>query len=163
MLLSNNIEAACQPAPTELVRQNMLVGAMMAGQAFANAPVGAIHALAYPLGGLFHLSHGLSNALVMVQVMEFNLPDCAQLYAELADHLRLSSDSDEGVQAQTLIIYLKALVLRLYIKPQLRDHGINETYLERLATDAMLQTRLLVNNPRDLTFDDALTIYRAAF
>ena len=62
----------------------MLLGSMLAGMAFANAPVAAVHALAYPLGGHFHVPHGLSNALVLPHVLEFNMPDAEALYAELA-------------------------------------------------------------------------------
>lgn len=71
-------------------RQNMLVGSMLAGQAFANAPVGAVHALAYPLGGHFHLSHGHTNALVLVEVLKFNAPNAKQHYAELMQLLDLA-------------------------------------------------------------------------
>ncbi len=63
----------------------MLLGACLAGQAFSNAPVAAVHALAYPIGGIFHVPHGLSNSLVLPHVLRFNASHAAPLYAELAD------------------------------------------------------------------------------
>jgi len=168
-LLSTNIEAACQPGATVKVRENMLIGAMQAGQAFANSPVAAIHALAYPLGGHFHISHGLSNALVMPHVMAFNLSACAPLYAELARHLKVADvqpgdeKSSDEQQAQQLIDYLTQLMQRLQMPVRLRDCKVPEDSLELLASDAMLQTRLLINNPREVVLADALAIYRAAY
>ena len=82
-LLNKNLKLVLEDGQNLQARQNMLLGSMLAGQAFANAPVGAVHALAYPLGGHFHLSHGHTNALVLVEVLKFNAPECKQLYAEL--------------------------------------------------------------------------------
>ena len=82
-LLNANLQRVLDDGQDLDARQNMLVGSMLAGQAFANAPVGAVHALAYPLGGHFHISHGHSNALVLTEVMKFNTPDAKSLYAEL--------------------------------------------------------------------------------
>lgn len=163
-LLAGNIAAACEPDSPVQVRQNMLIGAMQAGQAFANAPVAAIHALAYPLGGHFHISHGLSNALVMPHVMRFNLPQCAELYAELALYLGLS-DPHEDVKDQgaALIDFLEKLMQSLKMPVTLSACGVGEDSLELLAGDAMLQTRLLINNPRELQYEDALAIYREAY
>ena len=75
-------------------RSAMLAGSMMAGMAFANAPVAAVHALAYPLGGHFHVPHGLSNALVLAPVLAFNQPAAARHYAELERHLDSSASGD---------------------------------------------------------------------
>jgi alcohol dehydrogenase len=82
-LLNNNLTRVLDDGDDLEARQNMLVGSMLAGQAFANAPVGAVHALAYPLGGHFHLSHGHSNAIVLTEVLKFNAPAAKQKYAEL--------------------------------------------------------------------------------
>ena len=82
-LLNNNLAKVLKDGSDLEARQNMLMGSMLAGQAFANAPVGAVHALAYPLGGHFHLSHGHTNALVLVEVLKFNAPKAKQYYAEL--------------------------------------------------------------------------------
>lgn len=162
-LLTANIEPACQPGPNEKVRENMLVGAMQAGQAFANAPVAAIHALAYPLGGHYHLSHGLTNALMMLPVMRFNMTLCSRLYAELGRQLHLYESGSDAHGAQLLVDYMEALLQRLQVPLRLRDHAVSEDFLDRLATDAMLQTRLLVNNPREVSEQDALALYREAW
>lgn len=83
-LLARNLDAVVHDGANREARQAMLLGACLSGQAFANAPVAAVHALAYPLGGHFHIPHGLSNALVLPEVMRFNAPAAAALYAELA-------------------------------------------------------------------------------
>ncbi|MFZ2288444.1 MAG: iron-containing alcohol dehydrogenase, partial [Halopseudomonas yangmingensis] len=134
------------------------------GQAFANAPVAAVHALAYPLGGHFHIPHGLSNALVLPAVIAFNAPAAEALYAELAP--LLVPDLQPGSNArltEQLVAALAELSPRCQLPSRLRDAGVPEDSLPMLARDAMLQQRLLVNNPRELTEADALAIYRQAF
>src|SRR5690606_24708471 len=83
-LLGANIETAVSDGTDIQAREAMLLGSMLAGQAFANSPVAAVHALAYPVGGIFHIPHGLSNALVLPAVLRFNLPAAAATYAEIA-------------------------------------------------------------------------------
>lgn len=165
LLLGANIESAVSNGRDLQVRSNMLLGSMLAGQAFANSPVAAVHALAYPLGGLHHLSHGLTNALVLPHVMRFNQPVCAGLYAELAPLVFpiLAEITDLSERSEAFIEALDQLNCSLGIKPQLRDHNIPESAIPILAHDAMKQTRLLVNNPREVTFDDAVAIYQAAW
>lgn len=86
-LLGANIETAVHNGSDLEARGAMLMGSMLAGMAFANSPVAAVHALAYPIGGIFHIPHGLSNALILAQVMRFNAPECGAEYAELAPHV----------------------------------------------------------------------------
>ncbi len=162
-LLSRNLLPACDNGNDTAAREAMLLGAMFAGQAFANAPVAAVHALAYPIGGIFHVPHGLSNALVLPHVMRFNAPAAADLYAELADVILPGTTGSAGAKTATLIAHLDSLVLATGIPRTLREVGIGEADLPRLASDAMLQTRLLVNNPRPVTEADALAIYQAAY
>lgn len=162
-LLALNLDESVHNGRNREARQAMLLGACLAGQAFANAPVAAVHALAYPLGGHFHIPHGLSNALVLPEVIRFNAPNASELYAELAPLLlgeRLRSDADRTEQ---FIAELAALSPRCGLPSRLRDAGVPEDSLPRLAADAMLQQRLLVNNPRDVSEADALAIYRAAY
>jgi alcohol dehydrogenase len=163
-LLSSNIVEATFNGSNVEARQAMLLGACLAGQAFANAPVAAVHALAYPLGGHFHIPHGLSNALVLIQVMNFNLSHCADLYAELApsfsDSISLNGN-DEAV-SQALISYLASLIKQLKLPVNLAEMGIDKSDINILAQDAMLQTRLLVNNPKSVTIEDVLNIYHKA-
>ena len=142
----------------------MLLGACLAGQAFANAPVAAVHALAYPLGGHYHIPHGLSNSLVLPAVLEFNAPEASELYAELAD-IVVGEPVPGGAQAKTarLVGALRELIDDVALPATLEAAGVDEGSLEMLAEDAMLQQRLLVNNPRDVAYEDALAIYRAAY
>jgi len=163
-LLSRNIRTAVRDGSNQQAREQMLLGACLAGQAFANAPVAAVHALAYPLGGHYHFPHGLTNSLVLPSVLEFNA-SCAQAqYAELADVVvgTAASGSDEAKTA-ALIAALRQLIDDVALPATLQKAGVREGDLEMLARDAMLQQRLLVNNPRDVTYDDALGIYRVAF
>lgn len=163
-LLAGNLDEAVHNGKNRDARQAMLLGALLAGQAFANAPVAAVHALAYPLGGHFHIPHGLSNALVLPSVIAFNAPAAQELYAELAP--LLVNDLKPGNAASLtdqLVTALADLSPRCNLPSRLRDADVPESSLEMLARDAMLQQRLLVNNPREVTEADALAIYRQAF
>ena len=164
-LLGANIEAAVFDGANREARGAMLLGSMLAGQAFANSPVAAVHALAYPIGGIFHIPHGLSNALVLPHVLRFNAPQAAGLYAEIAADVFPDLATEEGTQGRcaAFIDRLADLSQRLGLQTRLRDVGIGETDLSRMASEAMKQGRLLVNNPRDVSEVDALAIYRAAW
>jgi alcohol dehydrogenase class IV len=164
-LLGANIETAVSNGQNMAARSAMLLGSMLAGQAFANSPVAAVHALAYPIGSHFHIPHGLSNALVLPHVLRFNAPDAAHLYAEIAADAFPDLAAVEGNQARAaaFIDALAALSVRVGLPPRLRDAGIGEDRLPQMAADAMKQQRLLVNNPRPVSENDALTIYRSAW
>jgi alcohol dehydrogenase len=140
----------------------MLLGSMLAGMAFANAPVAAVHALAYPIGATFHVPHGLSNAMVLPHVIRFNAPVTEFLYGELADIIVPGVKGSAAEKTNALVWALTDLAPALGLDTSLRSAGIGAGDLQRLAEDAMKQTRLLINNPRDLTPADALAIYQAA-
>jgi alcohol dehydrogenase class IV len=163
-LLGANIETAVKKGSNVQARSGMLLGAMLAGQAFANSPVAAVHALAYPIGGIFHVPHGLSNALVLPHVMRFNASVCADAYATLAPDVfpDLASVQRE-LRVDEFINRLEALSADLGLEQTLREVGIGESDLSVMAVDAMKQSRLLVNNPREVSEADALAIYQAAF
>ena len=161
-LLHANIRTACSDGTNLAARQSMLLGAMLAGQAFANAPVAAVHALAYPIGGIFHVPHGLSNSLVLPAVLRYNAPDACSLYAELSEIIVPNATGDVMSRAHSMIDALADLAAQLGIPTRLRDVGITENDLDQLADDAMLQTRLLGNNPRVVTREAARAIYQAA-
>ena len=216
-LLSQNIVEATFNGTNLAARQAMLLGSCLAGQAFANAPVGAVHALAYPLGGQFHIPHGLSNALVLPHVMNFNKSHCAELYAELVPYIigggadetsgavdtsgtdktnetigiggtdgigdtsdtnRTCDDSgtdgtdgnsnnsanaqSNAVAATRLIHHLQALIIELKLPQSLAALNVEEKHIDSLANDALEQQRLLVNNPKPVSLDDAKLIYRHA-
>lgn len=157
-LLHDNIRVAFHDGKNTGARSNMLLGACLAGMAFANAPVAAVHALAYPLGGIFHLPHGLSNALVLTEVLRFNRSAAQAQYAELGRLLAGCAMPDDTA-CDFLIDTLEALLVELKVDPQLSAYGITEADLDRMAVDAMAQQRLLVNNPREVTLADARAIY----
>jgi alcohol dehydrogenase len=161
-LLSSNIVKACENGSDLAARQAMLLGACLAGQAFSNAPVAAVHALAYPIGGIFHVAHGLSNSLVLPHVLRFNLPAATSHYAELAGIVVPHASGSEEARAQALIVAMQQIAKITGVETTLQQVGITEHDLDRLADDAMLQTRLLGNNPRELTREDARAIYAAA-
>ena len=145
-------------------RSAMLLGSTLAGQAFANSPVAAVHALAYPLGGHFHIPHGLSNALVLPHVLRFNCVVAPQPYAELAPHVFPALGKLEGQErAEAFCAALAGLSRDCGLPQTLREMRIDRDVLPMLAADAMKQTRLLGNNPRPLTEADALAIYSAAY
>ncbi len=164
-LLGANIEKAVAEGSNKQARSAMLIGSMLAGQAFANSPVAAVHALAYPIGSHFHIPHGLSNALVLPHVLRFNMPDAANLYAEIAADAFPHLADMEGSQARAAAFAeeLAALSARVGLPPRLRDVGIGEDSIAMMAADAMKQQRLLVNNPRPLEEADAYAIYKAAW
>jgi alcohol dehydrogenase len=161
-LLSPNIVKACENGHDLAARQAMLLGACLAGQAFSNAPVAAVHALAYPIGGIFHVAHGLSNSLVLPHVLRFNLPDATGLYAELAGIVVPHAAGSEEARAHALIVAMQQIATITGVETTLQQVGIAERDLDRLADEAMLQTRLLRNNPREVTREDARAIYAAA-
>ena len=162
-LMAANLVTACEDGSNRTAREAMLLGANLAGQAFSNSPVAAVHALAYPLGGHYHLPHGLTNALMLGPVLRYNMAEAAPLYAELADVVM--GPSDEGVQARSaaFVAFMEDLMDRSGAPRRLRDCKVTEDSLPTLASDAMLQTRLLVNNPVEVTEEDALALYREAY
>jgi len=163
-LLSANVRAVCADGSNLEARSHMLLGSMLAGMAFANSPVAAVHALAYPIGAIFHVPHGLSNALVLTQVLRFNLQEAEGLYAELALIVDPKSQGMSVSQRARLFVDAIAAICRdCNVPASLADVGIARGDLKKLAEDAMKQTRLLVNNPREMSFDDALAIYTEAF
>ena len=166
-LLAGSIEKVVFDGSDIDARGNMLIGAMLAGKAFANSPVAAVHALAYPIGGTFHVSHGLSNSLVLPYVLRFNSVDSktAKDYAELAPFIFPEINSDQGSQAicKEFIDKLEVLSKKIGLPQKLREVNIPKEACKKMASDAMKQTRLLVNNPREVTESDALNIYEAAW
>ena len=163
-LLAGNLIRACDHPDDLDARSAMLLGAHLAGLAFSSAPVAGVHALAYPLGGLHHLPHGLSNALMLRHVLEHNAEAARELYADLAPIVDPACEAS-GTQGRvrSLIDGLEQLCQATGLKLKLRDHGISRNDMPRLAREAMKQTRLLVNNPCEITQSDAQRLYEAAW
>jgi len=164
-LLGRNIETAVKEPGNREARAGMMLGAMVAGTAFANAPVAAVHALAHPIGGGFHVAHGLANALVLPHVMHFNAPVAGARYAELAPHIFPDLAAVEGSQAlcAALIERIAELRATVGLVTRLRDVGVSEADLPGMATKARVMGSLFDNNPRDMSEADVLDIYRAAY
>jgi alcohol dehydrogenase class IV len=163
-LMGGALERAVNDGKDPSARADMLLGSMLAGQAFANSPVAAVHALAYPIGGHFHIPHGLSNALVLPHVLRFNAVTAGHIYAEIAPHV-FPDLADIGIQARADVFAerMAELSQRCGLHQRLRDVGIPQDALSLLSDDAIKQTRLLVNNPRPMTRDDIFEIYRQAW
>ena len=164
-LLAGNIAVAVKQGDNLDARGSMLLGAMLAGQAFANAPVAAVHALAYPLGGNYHIPHGLSNSLVLPHVIRFNGPSAGDLYKEIAPLIMpgKSLPDDALVVTEMLAEHFLSLAEDLGLQTSLSQMNVPEGDLPKLAEEAMLQQRLLINNPREVSVDDSLEIYRQAY
>ncbi len=163
-LLYHNIHAAVTDGADTQVRERMLLGSLMAGIAFANAPVGAVHALAYPLGGHYHLPHGLTNSLMLGPTLRFNLTHAAAHYAELGRAvLPACAGQSDTDAAHAFVDAIGTLVGAMPYAQTLRDAGVAHDDLPMLARDALNVQRLLVNNPREVTLDDALSLYQAAY
>jgi alcohol dehydrogenase class IV len=161
-LLSSNLHTACRDGRNVSARENMLLGACLAGMSFANAPVAGVHALAYPVGARFHVPHGLSNSLMLAAVIRFNLSHAEPLYGELANIVIPGIGGSSAERAKGLVHYLKSLSGDLGLPDRLTQVGITQSDVPLLAQDAMKQTRLLINNPREIGLDDAAALYREA-
>jgi alcohol dehydrogenase class IV len=122
-----------------------------------------VHALSYPLGGEFHIAHGLANAILLPYVLEFNLPAMPERYAEVAKALGVVEHTHHDETARRGFEAIRAMMTQCRLSSPLRDLGIPESAIPGLAASAMTVSRLLKNNPRTMTANDAETIYRNAY
>ena len=164
-LLGGNLRKVLADGRDVAARSAMLQGSLMAGMAFVNASVAAIHGLAYPLGARFHIPHGHANALVMAPMIRFNLPAAQRQYAELAAHLLPEARfTDEASAAQAFVEAIEALVRDSGLEPRLSRLGIDEDSIALMAKDVVtgLQ-RLIDSNPRDMDEAQVQAIYRGIY
>lgn len=162
-LLAANLPRVMADGHNLGAREAMLLGAHLAGIAFANAPVAGIHALAYPLGGHFHVPHGLSNALMLPHVLSHNMAAAMPLYAELGPIVDPAlAPLGAQARAQGLVGAMVLLARDCGLPGRLRAVGVAEEHLDLLASEAMKQQRLLVNNPCQIDEADARRLYAAA-
>ncbi|MFQ3573624.1 MAG: iron-containing alcohol dehydrogenase [Thermodesulfovibrionales bacterium] len=163
-LIYDNIRTAWANGNDIQSRTAMLEGSLLAGQAFANAGVTAVHAFAYPLGGEFHIPHGVSNAVMFCPVMRFNMHADMHKFASLADiilpDLRIQHLK---TKAEAWIQEISDLMKDLKLPSSLKELNIPESAIDRLSESVLKVTRLLANNPRVVTLNDAREIYEAAF
>lgn len=160
-LILNNIEAACDDPNALEAKNHMLIAAFYAGIAITASGTTAVHALSYPLGGKYHIPHGVSNAMMLVPVMKFNEPVCRERFAKAYD--RASHQTGTALTAEEksawLINRLDEIVRHLEIPTSLREYGVPKEDLEILVASGMDVQRLLVNNMRKVTADDARKLY----
>ncbi|WP_256829571.1 iron-containing alcohol dehydrogenase [Pseudomonas sp. Pse1] len=164
-LLGGNLRKVLADGSDVAARSAMLQGSLMAGMAFVNASVAAIHGLAYPLGARFHIPHGHANALVMAPMIRFNLPAAQRQYAELAAHLLPEARfADEASAAQAFVEAIEALVRDSGLETRLSRLGIDEDSIAPMAKDVVtgLQ-RLIASNPRDMDEAQVQAIYRGIY
>jgi alcohol dehydrogenase len=160
-LIAKNLRTAYADGSNLDARSDMLEGSLLAGMAFCNAGVTAVHAFAYPIGAEFHIPHGVANSIMLTPVMEFNQLGNLKKFAEMAGYL---GESTAGLStrdaAKTAVEAMRTLAADLNIPAHLSEFGIKEEDIPELAAGVMKVTRLLANNPRELTLKDAEAIYR---
>jgi len=163
-LISGSIRTAVHDGQNKQARSDMSYGSYLAGLAFFNAGVAGVHALAYPLGGQFHIAHGDSNAVLLPYVMGYIRQSCEKRMKDILDAMGISSAYLSQEEASYKCVdALKQLVQDVNIPSTLQGFNIPEIALEQLAEDATKQTRILARSPMPLKREDIYTIYRAAF
>ena len=162
-LISRSLRVAVFQGNNVEARHNMAMGSLLGGLAYGNAGVGAVHALSYPLGGRYHLQHGVANGLMLPWVMEYNIPACLDYFWEIGEAMgEPLRDLSRREGAFKALEAMRQLVADIGLPQYLSDVGIPESAVEELADGAMTQGRLLANNPRQLTRDEVVQIYRNA-
>ena len=162
-LIGANIVKAVHDGKDEYARTQVAMGSLLGGFCLGPVNTAAVHALSYPLGSSFNLAHGLSNALLLPYVMEFNYPSAVQKYAEVAVALGCPRQADDVLTAKAGIEKVQQLIAQCGIPARLRDVQIPTGAIPEMAENAMKITRLLKNNPREVTYADAVDIYNAAY
>ena len=162
-LISSNIVQAVQNGNNEEARTAVALGSLYGGICLGPVNTAAVHALSYPLGSMFHLAHGLSNALLLPYVMEFNLVASSRKYASVAIALGCERDINDMATAKRGVQKIKELIEECGLPLQLREAGVKEDAIAVMANEAMKIQRLLKNNPREVSLDDAIKIYKEAF
>ncbi|TBU92787.1 iron-containing alcohol dehydrogenase [Phytopseudomonas dryadis] len=160
-LIAGSIVEAYRQPDSVRARGDMLLGSMYGGLALTAAGTAAVHALAYPLGGKFHVTHGVANAMLLPHVMAFNMDSCAARLKRAACVCGIARDGDSDESAaRALIEQIGAWTATLEIPQNLRDFGVAEEHLADMAVAASKVTRLMVNNPKALSLDDIQALYR---
>lgn len=162
-LIFNNIRTAYAKGDNLIARAAMMEGAFLAGIAFANAGVTAVHAFAYPIGAEFHIPHGIANTLMLTQTLKFNKIGNIDKFSQLAKPLGIPTKGlDKFETVEKVINTIDQLISDINLPRHLKEFGVKDDDIETLAKDVMKITRLLSNNPRNLCVEDAKEIYKAA-
>lgn len=162
-LIAANLERAVKDGNDLEAREALCLGSYYGGICLGPVNTGAVHALSYPLGGEYHISHGLANAILLPPVMAFNLESNIGKFANIARAFGVADQGSEKTTAKAGIEYITALSERCGIPQTLTEIGIPSDKVDELAASAMKVTRLLVNNPREVTVEDAKEIYEQLF
>ncbi|MGM0169394.1 hypothetical protein IGI39_003710 [Enterococcus sp. AZ135] len=160
-LIMNNILEACTNPEALEAKSKMLLGSFYAGVAITSSGTTAVHALSYPLGGKYHIAHGVSNAMLLTPVMKFNQPVIKALLAQAYDRVVRNGDMELAIDEKSdyMIKQLEEIVKILKIPTSLKEFNVPEEDLDGLVAAGMEVTRLLVNNKREVTPEDARKIY----
>lgn len=160
-LIMNNIIEACLNPEALDAKQKMLLGSFYAGVAITASGTTGVHALSYPLGGKYHIAHGVSNAMLLVPVFKYNEPAIQELLAEAYDRVVKDGNRDLSAtdKSRYMIEQLEMIVNKLEIPTSLKKFNVPKEDLEGLVAAGMEVTRLLVNNRREITPDVAREIY----
>lgn len=159
-IILNDIERACDDPADMEAKERMQLASFFAGIAIAASGTTAVHALSYPLGGKYHIAHGVSNAILLVPVMRFNEPACRDRLVQVYDRCMRGDAVSAEEKSGAVIRRLAEIVEHLNIPTSLTEFGVPKEDLPGLVTAGMSVTRLLVNNMRDVTPEDAYSIYR---
>jgi len=161
-MILNNIMTACNDSEAMAAKNQMQIASFLAGVAITASGTTAVHALSYPLGGKYHIAHGVSNAILLIPVMRFNEPAIQEKLAAAYDRCvhgeKTCATVDE--KSKYMIAWLGRIVKDLDIPTSLKEFGVPEEDLDGLVDAGMQVTRLLVNNMREVTPADARAIYR---
>ena len=158
-LILNNIISACDDPDAMNAKLNMQIGSFYGGVAITASGTTAVHALSYPLGGKYHIAHGVSNAILLVPVMKFNEPECQELFAQAYDRCMKGNASTQEEKSKAVIQRLDEIVKHLDIPRSLKEWNVPDSDLDSLVESGMQVTRLLVNNRRKVTPEDARKLY----
>lgn len=162
-LIAEHIVTAVKDGNDPLAREKVAMGSLLGGFCLGPVNTAGVHALSYPLGSAFHLAHGLSNALLLPYVMEYNLVAAPEKYAKVALALGCQPGATDLETAKKGVEKIKGLIKECGIPARLRDVNIPESAIEQLAIDALKIQRLLKNNPREILLEDAIEIFKAAY
>lgn len=162
-LIAANLERAVKGGKDVEAREALALGSLYGGLCLGPVNTAAVHALSYPLGGEFHIPHGLSNAILLPSVMKFNRPANLKRYAEVAIALGCEPGKDDNETAQRGVDFIYQLADTVGIPKKLTDLGIPQTAVDGMAKAAMEVQRLLKNNPREVTEQDARDIYNSLY
>jgi len=163
-LIADNLRTCVHNGSNISARSSMLLASLYAGLGLANAGVTAVHSLSYPLGGEYGVPHGLANTILLPHVMSYNLPGALEKFSEIAILMgEVTDDLATREAAELAVEAVYHLIEDCGITTTLEDLGIAEESFPKLAEAALTVTRPLMNNPRAVTLEDAVDIYRAAF